>query len=427
MNEFMAENPLKVLKITPFPQGRAVHSAQRGTASYSKNLVLALCRQGTVVEVTILANKLKCDSSVVVERDEINNAVKEKGTAGSGKYQIIRCWREGGIGFLKILLAVWRRRAEVDVIHLQHEYGQFGRKTAFLLFPFFLAALKLLRKPIVVTLHGLVTGKDITKPFREQHFLNKYSSLMSFYFDFTNKCIPRLAAAVIVHWEAHKAALMDEYHIPGQKIAVIPHGIEIRQDAIPQDTAKKVLKTEGRRTLLFWGYLAGYKGLEVLIEAFRLLAGSGYKLIIAGGEHKHLRWNRRYRRFIDDCIEKAGSISGEITFTGFVPEEKIPLYFCAADLVIFPYPEMHACSGPFSLALAYQCDFIVSQAFASFYGLPSEASFEYDAVSLSRAINKFFQSEEISHTLKSWRHKYTGIWHWDNAAECTLKLYKEIL
>jgi hypothetical protein len=50
-----------------------------------------------------------------------------------------------------------------------------------------------------------------------------------------------------------------------------------------------------------------------------------------------------------------------MTHTGFVPDEKVYLYYSAADLVVMPYEVFMSASGPFSRALAHQKPIILSE------------------------------------------------------------------
>ncbi len=68
---------------------------------------------------------------------------------------------EAGYGGLNELFYPFRvlagtARAKPDIVHVQHEFFLYGGFLSALFFPVMLAMLKLLRKPLVVTVHGVI-------------------------------------------------------------------------------------------------------------------------------------------------------------------------------------------------------------------------------------------------------------------------------
>src|SRR5262249_24055971 len=97
----------------------------------------------------------------------------------------------------------------------------------------------------------------------------------------------RLVDHLFVHTKRMKRELIDQFIVPGSAITVIPFGIN---NAIPDtnllaDEARRRLGiAENDRTILFFGNIAPYKGLEYLVDAFQQIASKcrEYRLIIAG-------------------------------------------------------------------------------------------------------------------------------------------------
>jgi glycosyltransferase involved in cell wall biosynthesis len=85
---------------------------------------------------------------------------------------------------------------------------------------------------------------------------------------------------------------------------------------------------QDKKTLLFFGLIRDYKGLDLLLEAFSSMDDS-FQLIIAGevyGETKGY----------DSLIQQ--SKNKQIYFIDqFIPSEKVQLYFSASDLCVLPY------------------------------------------------------------------------------------------
>ena len=82
---------------------------------------------------------------------------------------------------------------------------------------------------------------------------------------------------------------------------------------------------------------------------------------MAGGFSRNHKNNPVYNKMYEKIEDTADSYYDRIELTGFVPENKIDLYFKACDLVILPYRVLLSASGPFSLVLSYKTPFILSE------------------------------------------------------------------
>ena len=84
-----------------------------------------------------------------------------------------------------------------------------------------------------------------------------------------------------------------------------------------------------KKVLLFFGIIRKYKGLDILLKAFEML-DSSYHLIIAGENYESMD---PYYKIISN-----GNLHDRITMINeFIPEDKVNIYFSAADLVVLPY------------------------------------------------------------------------------------------
>ena len=104
-------------------------------------------------------------------------------------------------------------------------------------------------------------------------------------------------------------------------------------EAINKETALKNIGLEDKYSyLLFFGFIRGYKGLDLLLEAFadERLRNYPVKLIIAGEFYED---SKPYL----DLIEKYKLAESLVLKTDFIPDNEVANYFCAADLVVQPY------------------------------------------------------------------------------------------
>lgn len=103
---------------------------------------------------------------------------------------------------------------------------------------------------------------------------------------------------------------------------------------LPREEACKALGLDPAcRYFLFFGLIRPYKGLDLLLEAWKapaLQAHTNLRLLIAGELYEPFE---RYAPLL-----QAPENQGRVVFhEGFVPDEKVPLYFSAADVVVQPY------------------------------------------------------------------------------------------
>ncbi|NND77119.1 MAG: glycosyltransferase [Flavobacteriales bacterium] len=101
-------------------------------------------------------------------------------------------------------------------------------------------------------------------------------------------------------------------------------------DKLNKEVAQKQLNIPSdKKVLLFFGIIRKYKGLDILLKAFKKLDNS-YHLIIAGENYESMA--PYYTLMEEDDIKNRISL-----FNEFIPENKVNIYFSAADLVVLPY------------------------------------------------------------------------------------------
>lgn len=310
-------------------------TSEGGVSSYTMNLVQSLREHG--VDVIVFSNK------------------PERRGLEEGGGSIYTCWNRGILYPFQIFKGL-RINRDVNLVHFEHEFFLYGGMVSSILFPILLVLVKLFSKPVVVTLHGVIPLSEVNKRFIEENELKGPLLLLKSGLVFLTKAIVFFSDAVIVHGRFFAEILRNEYKCPEDKIYVIPHGIKETATVVPQNEAKKRLGLEKEVIILFFGYIAKYKGIETLIEAFGQLAKKhpNWVLIIGGGEHPRLCTNLRYKKYILWLKQKLFLAAPEqITFTGFIPKEVLSLYFSAADIMVFPYNTAISSSGPLAFSMSY--------------------------------------------------------------------------
>jgi glycosyltransferase involved in cell wall biosynthesis len=129
--------------------------------------------------------------------------------------------------------------------------------------------------------------------------------------------------AVVVHSEHGRARLVRELGVPPAKVTVIPHGVlrPAGDDGLPPELAG----VEGP-VALFFGLLRPYKGLDVLLEAWRGIEGA--ELWVVGMPR------------MDTSALRAAAPPGVRFVERFVPDGQVAALFRRADLAVLPYREI---------------------------------------------------------------------------------------
>lgn len=149
------------------------------------------------------------------------------------------------------------------------------------------------------------------------------------------------------------------------------------------------------RLVLFFGFIKPYKGVVHLIEAAPRLQeryGDGLRILVVGDIYGE-------RQPYFDLVARLG-VGGVVQIVdGFVPDETVEAYFCAADLVVLPYVSATQ-SGIVQIAYNYDKPVVTTNV----GGLPEvvrdgETGFlvpPADPAALADAVSRFFDEERAA-------------------------------
>jgi len=245
----------------------------------------------------------------------------------------------------------------------------------------------------------------------------------------------RLADQIFVHTEKMKSELVQEFGVSPEAVVVIPFGMNI---AVP-DTELTVAEAKrrlgiqpGERTILFFGRIVPYKGLECLVDAFHRLAQGDVnsRLIIAGEPMKGFEtYMDHIRRSIAD-----GAGAGRILCRlEFIPDDETEVYFKAADVLILPYRGIFE-SGVLFLAYRFGLPVVTSDVGSFREELTSSGAgllFETDnPAALADRLDEFFKSELYTNatTHRQRIREYSRARHsWKIVGEITGSVYSGLL
>ena len=145
--------------------------------------------------------------------------------------------------------------------------------------------------------------------------------------------------AVIAHTESGRARLSGELGLAGERVHVIPHGAFAHLAATPPGPLPaELVAPAGGPVVLCFGLIRPYKGLEVLLEAWRRVEGA--ELWVVG--------RPRY----DIAAARAAAPARVRWAARFVDDGELAACFARADLAVLPYLESEQ-SGVLATALAF--------------------------------------------------------------------------
>lgn len=189
-------------------------------------------------------------------------------------------------------------------------------------------------------------------------------------------------------------------------------------EAIPKAAARQHLgiPQEGK-ILLFFGFIRKYKGLELLLDAMKIVkersqqseVGSqtpNIKLLIAGEFYDDAKGYQ-------DQIKQLGIEDMLIRRTDFIADSEVKYYLCAADCVVQPYRNATQ-SGVTPLAYHFEKPMIVTNVGALPALVPHEQVglvCEPEPASLAAAIIRYFEigEQHFIPQLRQEKEKYS--WH----------------
>ena len=319
----------------------------------------------------------------------------------------------------RVLAYYWRlvcysARAKPKIFHIlwNNKFQLFDRTLLMLYY-------RMLGKKITLTAHNVNAGKrDLN-----DSFLNRLSLRIQY----------NLCHHIFVHTERMRSELVSDFRIPKSKVSVIPYGIN---NAVPNtdlsaEQAKRRLGLNGNnKTMLFFGNIAPYKGLEYSISAFSALLSKdrSYRLIIAGRP----KGSENYWKQIRQAIARGGICDRIIQRIEYIPDELTELYFKAADVLILPYAHVFQ-SGVLILAYSFGLPVIAADVGSlSEEIIEGQTGFVFkprDSSDLARKTDDYFASE-LFHNLETRRaqiKKYANErYSWNKVAAITTAVYSNL-
>lgn len=301
---------MKICLVTTFPPSTG------GLSEYGFHIAQEL-KRNPFLSLTVLADELDSD------HDEPEG------------FSVVRCWSfDDPTSSYRLLRTL--HRLKPDVVWFNLLFSTFGRN------PFI--AFAGLATPVLarmsgrythVTLHHLMDTVELKDVGVRHEGLYRFAGALA-----TRMLL--LSNSVSVLMPGYRKILNDKYG--RDNVHLRAHGILARRPEFP-DFSKR---GNPELRILAFGKWGTYKRLELMIEAFDLLAAQlpQAKLIVAGGDHPQAPG-------YTDLMKRLCAENPRIEFRGYIPEEALPELFQSSSVAVMPYSSSTGCSGVAHLACAY--------------------------------------------------------------------------
>jgi len=176
------------------------------------------------------------------------------------------------------------------------------------------------RKPMVLTVHSTEYGRS------------SLHSPDSFTIDGIEWWATYEADRVIVTSGAMKHEVCDHFHLPWEKVTVIPNAIDVSKFNVSVDrwaVRARYGVQPHEKLVLCVGRLVPQKGIEYLLQAVPRVAWShsGVKFVLVGEG-----WYRDHLQYVAHSTGQGW----RVRFTGFVPDSELAALLASADVLVVP-------------------------------------------------------------------------------------------
>ena len=272
--------------------------------------------------------------------------------------------------------------------------------------------------PILNKIPTIVTVYDLSFV----HFPDTFPVLQRFYLHSQTARSVRSARRVITISEASRQDLHDFFEIPLDKIDVVLPGVDQVFRSVPADQVNAFREKQGitGRFILHVGTLQPRKNIPVLLEAFSLSRAKGTILVLAGA--KGWQYDEIFAMTKDLGLER------RVHFTGYVADQELPLWYNAADALVFPsiyegfgmpVLEAMACGTP-----------VIAARTSSIPEAGGEAALYFepqDAAALARHIDSVLDDDRLAKHMQQSGLEQAQKFSWEQAGIETSQVYARSL
>jgi D-inositol-3-phosphate glycosyltransferase len=379
-----------------------------GDRPYAFGFVTELISKGAALDV-IGSDELDCPEFHASPKVNFLNL---RGNQRPDVNLVRKVWRVS-IYYLKLIRYAATARTRIFHILWNNKLEFFDRTMLMLYY-------RLLGKKVVLTVHNVNTRRRDSK----DTLINRLTLRIQY----------RLADRIFVHTEKMKIELIEEFGVQGAHITVIPFGINnaVPNTSLSSSEAKRRLGIRSdRKTILFFGNISPYKGLEYLVAAYQrtLARRDDYQLIIAGRPKECEKYWSAIREALRGDV-KRGCV---LLRADYIPDEETEVYFKAADVLVLPYRHIYE-SGVLFLGYSFGLPVLAADV-GSLKDeiIEGQTGFVFrseDPMDLAKKIEGYFASDlfaDLYHRRQRIRDIAAERHSWDVVGQLTMGVYAGLL
>ena len=370
-----------------------------GIARHCNGLARALAHNGHNVHVVTL------DFPGAPIYEEINGIKVYRASTELGHPNFLT-WAFLFNHFLEKKLAVVSRKVDFDVVHVHDWLTGFAG----------ISFKHQMQKPLVSTIHGTEIG-------RAQGLHNPDSLTI----DGIEWWTTYEANKIIVTSASMKAEIQGHFHLPPEKIEIVPNGIDTKRynASVDQSAVKGRYGVHpDEKLVLCVGRLVPQKGIEYLIRAVPQIARRypNSKFIIVGEG-----WLRGHLEY----IARSTGHQWKITFTGWIPDQELVALLNSADALVVP-----SIYEPFGIVALEGMAAGVPVVASDVGGLAEIVEHEHTGIlaysrspeSIAWAVGRVLSDPDHSKELvQNAQEMVQKTYSWEAIAMKTAKIYKEVV
>ncbi|EFO79233.1 glycosyl transferase group 1 [Oscillochloris trichoides DG-6] len=246
------------------------------------------------------------------------------------------------------------------------------------------------------------------------------------------------ANAVVAATSLDRAQMVWNYAANPERIRIVPCGVDLQrfQPQVQTEARTRLGLALDEEILLCVGRMEPLKGMDALIRALALLAQqepaqrARRRVLLVGGETEDqpAAWNSEQRRL--DTLRHQLGIADRVTFLGAQPQELLPDYFAAANVVAVP---SHYESFGMAALEALACGALVIASNVGGLALTIEDGHSGlfipvdDHVALATQISRVLGDPELAQTLRNGARQRANEYGWPSIARRISGLYHELV
>lgn len=295
-----------------------------------------------------------------------------------------------------------------DVVHIQHEFGLYGKFYGLQIIPLILR-FRLTGIPVVTTLHTVYREMEEAHRILLQNIISNSNE-------------------VIVHEHFQKEILLQ--NIPGvsaEHIHIIEHGAR-EVEPVPEAKQKLGLPVD-RKIILLIGYFRPSKNFELIVRLMpEIVKRNPQAILVVAGKVRGQEY-RDYRTMLFQMIENSPVKDHIFVIRGQLKQDVFDTILSAADVVVLPY-KINSQSGILAHSLAFARPVVVSESGSmkevmKRSGAGMVARTEKDYVQhITRILQDAKLAEQFSQNAREYVRNHIS---WTLAAKKHLQIYQGLL